>query len=262
MVLLCLSVVTSLAHADEFSDWFGASPNDYVKNRTYIGAVGISAFIDQGGDFTGQNTVTFGPVTLETSPTTVLSNPEVDLIPTINRNFGFGIILGERIGPWAGEISYWRSTHTATYTGGGTAFTTPATLESFNLDIKRYFFTQLPTQPFFSFGISFPWLSVSNGSDILNYQAAPVNGQYGVVDINDEAISGIGLELGVGLEIYLGNGFSLVGGANERWTGFSQINGGEKVGNSVVSVDGNPSNLASLEGDGLNFYVGTTVGFE
>lgn len=277
MVLLCSSVVTSLAYGDSFEDWFGAAPNDYIKTRSYIGVVGISTFIDQGGDFNGLNSVQFGPVTYSTSPVTQFTNPEVDLVPAINRNFGFGILMGERVGPWAGEISYWRSTHTATYTGGGVLFTTPATMESLNFDLKRYFLTQLPTQPFFSLGISFPWITIVNGSDVLNYQSAPnPDGTYNVVNINNETISGIGFEMGVGLEIYLGNGFSLVGSAEQRWTGFNQVNGAEKVGVGEIYYDGDPNetlpaqgsattgpnNIGNFEGDGLNFYVGTTVGFE
>lgn len=271
LALFFLALLTPLAHADDmgmndFAEWFGATPNDYVKARSYIGVVGISADINNGGDFNGLTTVEYGPVTYQTTPVTLWTNPELDQVPSINRNFGFGILLGQRLGPWAFELSFWQSTHTATYTGGGFTVTNPATLQSFDFNVKRYIFTQLPTQPFFSVGVSLPWLSVADGSEILNAQ----NGEYNVIAVNSETLSGIGLQLGVGLEIYLSNNFSLVGGAYQRWTEFNQINGAEKVSSSGVYFDGDSSptlpsgasNVGSLEGDGINFYVGTTIGFE
>jgi hypothetical protein len=124
------------------------------------------------------------------------------------------------------------------------------------LDFKRYFFTQFPTQPFISLGFSFPWLWMRQGSEILN----PDYSHTGV--FSDETISGIGLNVGAGLEIYLGNGFSLIGGAYETWTGYDQINGFSKVPLNTLYWDGNPADLSSIAGNGLNLYVGTTFAIE
>lgn len=273
VVLILSTGLARVAQADDESDrdaidMSGAKTTDFIKSRTYIGVVGISSTIDQWGDFTGNNSVQYGPVTFQTSPVTEFTNPEVDLIPTIQRNFGFGALVGHREGPWAAEVSYWRSDHTASSYSNGpsgpTTFNTPARLEAFNIDLKRYFFTQLPTQPFVSVGFTFPWLWMRQGSYILDYHNPPnpATGQYNIIGINDETISGFGLNVGAGLEIYLGNGFSLIGGAYESWIGFDQNNGATKVPLNSIYFDGNPSDRGSFAGNGLNLYVGTTVGFE
>jgi hypothetical protein len=255
MLLISLSGFVWVSWADELDeDQTGVKSTDFIKSRTYIGIVGISQVIDSNGDFNGLNTMEFGPVTFQTTPVTLTTLPEYDLIPEINRNFGFGILAGHREGPWAVEVSFWRSDCTATYSGGGpVTFTYPASFQSINVDFKRYIFTQLPTQPFVSLGVCFPWVWVSQGSEIINGS---------IVTQNDETISGIGFELGAGLEIYLDKNFSLVGGGFQRWTGFNQVNGAEKLGEDGMYFDGNPSNVGAIEGDGLNFYVGTTVGFQ
>ncbi|HJT24146.1 MAG TPA: hypothetical protein VJ873_06190, partial [bacterium] len=197
MVLaLLLGFVKTVWAADEEdldTTNFGVKKTDFIKQRSYIGVVGVSADIDQWGDFNGRNFFTFN------GASTVASS-ETDIIPSITRQFGWGVLLGHRDGSWAGEISFWRSDHTATFVAAGpTTITNPASLQAINIDFKRYFFTQFPTQPFVSLGVSFPWLWVQNGS-------------YLGTSTNDETISGIGLNLGAGMELYLDNGFSIVGG--------------------------------------------------
>src|SRR5258708_27775869 len=98
----------------EAIDTAGAKMSDFVKSRTYIGLVGISSTIDQWGDFTGTTAFTNVPVPISSGGVTTTSNPEVNFIPSIQRNFGFGALVGHREGPWAVEVSYWRSDHTAT----------------------------------------------------------------------------------------------------------------------------------------------------
>jgi hypothetical protein len=258
MAFVFLAGFVSLALADDsVEDFFGAKPGDFIKYRTYVGGFGISSTIDQWGNFQGTQSLQFGPVTVSGT----VSNPEVDFIPAISRNFGFGALVGRREGAWALEVSYWRSDHTGNIISNGPSgpatFATPARLEAFDLDFKRYFFTQVSTQPFVSFGFSFPWLWVQQGSEIIDNNNPP-----NVLAINDETISGIGFNVGAGLEIYLGDGFSLVGGAFQRWTEFDQINGASKIPINKMYFDNNPADVGSLEGDGLNLYVGTTIGIE
>ena len=271
VLLTCGNGWGSVVWADEDSDrsatdMYSAKSQDLIKSRSYFGVMGTSSTIDQRGDFNGINAMQFGPVTFTTTQgVTGFTNPEVDLIPAIDRNFGWGVMLGHREGPWAAEISFWRSDHNATFTGGtAVTFTTPANFQSIDFDFKRYFLTQLPTQPYISLGVCFPWLWVHQASYILDYQDPPnaTTGQYNILSINDESISGFGFRLGAGLEIYLGNYFSLAGGAFERWTGFTQINGAEKMGINNMYFDNNPSDRGSLEGDGLNFYIAATVGLQ
>jgi len=111
-ITFCGFVGASWADDDENEDFFtGAKTSDFIKSRTYIGVGGISTLIDSSNDFNGTKAVTFN--------SSASSTTEFDLIPGINRNFGFCILAGHREGAWAGELSYWRSDHTATWTGGG-----------------------------------------------------------------------------------------------------------------------------------------------
>lgn len=229
--------------------------SDFIKSRTYIGVLGISSTLDQWGNFNGTDSGYYEPATIAAGGVSLV---EQDLIPAINRNFGFGVLVGHREGPWACEVSFWRSDHTATYTGGGpTTITTPASLQSIDINFKRYFFTQLPTQPFINIGFAFPWLWVRQAS-----YAYEVGNLSSPVFVDDETFSGIGFNLGAGLEIYLDNGFSIFGGVFQRWTGFNQVNGAFKLSENQIYFDQNPADVGGLEGDGLNFYVGTSFGME
>ena len=152
------------------------------------------------------------------------------------------------------EVSYMRSNHTATYNGG---VTTPATYRSIDINLKKYFLTKLPIQPFASIGFSIPWLWVRRASYLIDSSTVPAG-----VTTDNETISGIGLNLGAGVEMYLDNNFSIMGGAFERWGSFDQINGASKIPLDDLYFDGNPSDTGSLAGDGLNIYVGATLGVE
>ncbi len=238
---------------DYVGDFFGAKPSDFIKSRSYIGFVGTSSTIDQWGDFNGTN----GFTSINTSGSST-TDSEVDFIPAITRNYGWGALVGHREGPWAAEVSFWRNDTNGSYYSGGVTTTNPASLQAINIDFKRYFLTQLPTQPFVSLGVSFPWLWVRNFSYLVNENTSPPT----LVSVNDETISGIGLNLGAGLEIYLDNNFSIIGGAYQRWGSFDQISGAAKVPFDSLTFDGNTSNVGALEGDGLNLYVGATLGYE
>ena len=260
MILVLVAGWATTVWAEEDLDSMipGTHKNDFIQERSYIGVVATSADIDQFGDFNATNSFTHTGGTTISGGVTTTQNPEVDLIPSITRSFGFGVILGHREGPWSGEISFWRSSHTATFIfAGPTTLTSPASLNAINVDFKRYFFTQLPTQPFIDLGLSFPWLWVRNFSYITD-ESTPPN----ILQQNDETISGIGLNIGAGMELYLDNNFSILGGLYERWTEFDQINGAAKIPFNQLYFDGNPSDVGSLAGNGLNIYVGTTFGVE
>ncbi len=235
---------------DWINDTFTAAPDDYIKTRVYFGVIGTSANIDSDGDF--NNSLRF--------TTNYSGLNEFDLVPAISRNFGFGALIGYRTGAWALEASFWSSDHDSTWSdrffnpGAPTTFFGTASFQSINFDLKRYLFTKYPTQPFVSFGLNFPWLVVRDGS-LLDYGG-------GINYIDDATISGIGFDLGAGLEVYLGQDYSLVGGVVERFSGFNQINGAAKQAANRLTMTGNTKEQGNLEGNGLNFYVGATVGFE
>jgi len=245
-LIFCAAWASNLWAQDE-----DRGKRDLIKSRTYIGIIGTSSTIDQWGDFQG----TGG---LQSASSSVSAFSEVDYIPAITRNFGWGFLLGYREGPWAAELSFSRTDHTAViYFSGPVTFKTPANYSAINFDFKRYFFTVSPVQPFVSMGMSFPWLWVRQGSYL--YTDSTLTTQ---ISSADETISGIGLNLGAGVEIYLNQDISLVGGAFQRWTGFDQISGASKIPFDQMYFDNNPSDVGALEGDGLNIYVGTTFGFQ
>jgi hypothetical protein len=261
MALILMAGWAAAVWAEEDIDSMvaGTHKNDFVVERSYIGVVGTSADIDQFGDFNGTNSLTFNSGTTVSGGSTFIGNPEVDLVPSITRSFGFGVLVGHREGPWAAEISFWRSDHTASFIfAGPTTLTDPASLQAVNIDFKRYFFTQLPTQPFISLGVSFPWLWVRNFSFITD-NAVPVPN---ILHQDDETLSGIGLNIGAGMELYLDNNFSLIGGLYQRWTEFDQINGAAKIPLNQMYFDNNPTNIGALAGNGLNIYIGTTFGVD
>ena len=221
--------------------WADGNPADYIKQRTYIGAIGTSSTINAGSNevlgFNGNYEVV------------TASGPfEVDLLPTVSRNFGYGGLVGHREGSYAVEVSYWKSFHDSTWSGGGPVFfNSTAIYQAFNVDLKRYLFPQLPTQPYFSLGLSFPWLIFKQGS-------ADQFGRTG-----DVSYGGLGLNLGIGLEIYIGQDFSVMGGAIQRFSGFNSVSGIYQQHDQGIEWNG--STDLNIEGDGLNFMVGATFGF-
>jgi hypothetical protein len=215
---------------------FGAGGSkDFITTRSYIGALGVYTNITDTGDINGRNF--FQAAAFD----------ETDVIPSIDRAFGFGFLLGHREGAYAAEVSYWRTSHTGTFMGG----TTPAIYHSINVDFKRYLFTQYRVQPFLSLGISFPWLVYDGASFSKDSNGNTVS--------SDLSLSGVGVNLGLGAEAYVTRDFSIVVGMVQRWAGFDQLNGYYKESLQPQNANGN---AISLEGDGLNFYFGGTLGFE
>jgi hypothetical protein len=226
------------------------NPSDYLHTRTYIGAVGTSVSVGNGGIFNGQN------YSALTSP-----SYEIDLIPSISQNFGFGLLIGHREEAYALEVSYWQSNHIASF--GPAAVTSPsvttptniplaqdtAVYNSINLDFKRYFLTELQLQPFVNLGVSFPWIVVQNAAE-------DGNGNIGSV-----SLAGLGLNLGVGVEYYITPNISVMGGGYERWASFDQSKGSISASAQYNRLSVNGS-AGSDDGSGLIFMVGTTIGFQ
>src|SRR5580692_6431722 len=129
------------------------NPADYLHSRTYVGVVATSVSVGTGGEFSGLNYSRIDAPAYE-----------VDLIPAISQNFGYGVLIGHREEAWAGELSFWQSNHNATF-GPGTInsslgsvdltqkYQGLATYNSVNVDFKRYFFTEQQLQPFLGLGV-------------------------------------------------------------------------------------------------------------
>ena len=231
------------------------NPNDYLHTRTYVGVLGTSVEVNRSGLFNGQNY-------------SRVNNPsyEVDLIPSIDQNFGYGFFIGHREEAYALELSYWQSNHSASFASSGVtsvAVTSPVSVDraqdlavynSVNLDFKRYFLTELQIQPFINLGVSFPWITVSHASAAADPSASQIN--YGNL-----TLAGLGLDLGIGVEYYLTPNFSVMGGGYERWVSFDQSRSSASpyAQYNPLSINGNATND---DGSGLIFMVGTTVGFQ
>jgi hypothetical protein len=278
LTILCLGAsFNAWADDDDIETYGMPQSHDFIQHRTYIGFFGTSADIDNNNDFSGYEGFLTFPVSLTGGG---FSNVELDYIPTINRNFGFGGLVGHREGPWAVELSYWYSNHTASVystdaLGNPITFTTSGVYTTINIDIKRYFFTTFPIQPFIDLGFNFAYLSSHNTSELFSYDSAD-----GLFDeyvwSGDQTDTGYGLNLGIGGELYLGDGFSMVGGVVQRFTTFQQINGVTKSNltpdpgdlplpggtNSTTNSISPGLNQGSLEGNGLNIYLGMTVGID
>ncbi|HVZ79415.1 MAG TPA: hypothetical protein VHE12_01290 [bacterium] len=236
--LFALALCPSWSRAD--------NPGDYLRTRTYIGLFGSSVSVAKDGEFTGLN------YSRNNSPY------EIDLIPALSQNFGFGVLIGHRDEAWAGELSFWQSSHTATFgpgtvgsiSGGSVTFNQAvedtATYQSINLDFKRYFLTELQIQPFVNLGVAFPWVTVKNAS-------SDPSGNTG-----DLTLAGLGLNLGTGAEYYVTPEFSVTGGLFYRFASFDQAKG---VGGVYypMAIYGNQT---SDEGSGFTFTLGTSVGFQ
>ncbi|HVM31794.1 MAG TPA: hypothetical protein VMU88_01555 [bacterium] len=219
-----------------------AVPGDFIHERNYVGFLAAYGSIDRNDDFNG----------LLSLNRFVSSNlVEADGIPSFATGYGFGVLLGHREGSYAGELSFIQTYHTASFTGG-TAFTgqNTAIYHLINFDLKRYFFEKFPAQPFVSLGFNYTWIDINDASALVDLSAGKIDGE------STLTLDGFGLNVGAGLEIYLGEGFSLVGGAYERFTGYSGVTGIER---SSETPQTNSASSFSLNSTGLNFTVGTTI---
>jgi hypothetical protein len=241
ILFMALAWITPVFADDSMNE----NPGDFIGERTYIGVVGVYATIDKNQDFNGTQEGVFLPSA---------STAEADGIPSFNTGYGFGVLLGHREGAYAGELSYLQSYHTATFTGPpsvspGTGQNT-AIYHVVNFDIKRYFFEKIPVQPFISLGLNYSWIDIDNASALVDLNTATT------VEEGTLSIEGFGLNVGAGLEIYVGEGFSLVGGAYERFTGYSGLTGIERQERTPQS---DAVSSFSLNSTGLNFVVGGTI---
>jgi hypothetical protein len=242
-LVLAMGVLSglNLAWAD------GGNPSDYLHSRTYVGVVGTSISVDNTGLFSGQHY-------------SVINTPvyELSIIPSLAQGMGWGILVGHREEVYALEVSFWQSSHNATFGPGviasgygnpvtfATSYSGTAIYNSINVDFKRYFLTELQFQPFLDLGVSYPWITINDADIDASGNLWPLT------------LEGLGLNVGVGVEYYINTDISIVAGAYQRWSSFGQFTGSQTQANTLSLFESNPSE----EGSGLNFAVGTTVGFE
>ncbi|HVM31795.1 MAG TPA: hypothetical protein VMU88_01560 [bacterium] len=216
--------------------------SQFLYGRTYFGLLGTSVSFSGSG---------FGK-------TALLSGApyEADLAPSLGQNFGWGAYLGRREGFYAVEVSFWQSVHQASWNGSypvswsgstpyGQTLKGSATLNSVNIDFKRYFLTDIPFQPFVGLGVNIPWLTSQDTSS---------NGD----KVGNTTFEGVGFDLGIGAEYYFNTTFSIEGGFYQKWSGFGQYKGVNNVDEQVQNALGNPSSFTTSS---LDFYIGTSFGF-
>jgi hypothetical protein len=227
--------------------WADGNPGDYLHSRTYVGVVGTSISVNNTGLFSGTN------YSVSNTP-----GYDLSLIPSLSQAFGWGILFGHREEVYALEVSFWQSSHNATFGPGvvsssygspttfGTSFSGTAVYNSINVDFKRYFLTELQFQPFLDLGVSYPWITI-NDADVDAYG-----------NVLPLTLEGLGLNVGIGVEYYINTDISIIAGAYQRWTSFGQFQGSQLLANTLSLYGTNTSE----DGSGLNFAVGTTLGFE
>jgi hypothetical protein len=231
--------------------WADGNPGDYLHSRTYVGVVGTSISVSNTGLFSGQNYSA-------ANPPSNLPAYDLGIIPSLSQAFGWGIYAGHREEAYALEVSFWQSNHNATFGPGviSSSYGSPTTLtgsyagtaiyNSINVDFKRYFLTDLQLQPFLDLGVSFPWITINDADIDIHGNPWPLT------------LEGVGLNLGIGVEYYITPNFSLIAGAYQRWVSFSQYQGSQQQANPLSLYETN----SSEDGSGLNFTIGTSVGFE
>ncbi len=212
---------------------------DLLHTRTYLGVEGTYTGINGDGIFSGS------------LYSRVDSPYEINLIPTLPANLGFAVFAGQREEAYAVELGYWRSNHTSAFgpvpsLGISSSYKDAAVYNCVSVGFKRYFFTDSDLQPFLNLGVSFPWVEVSNSAE-------DVQGTVG-----SSTYSGLGTDLGIGVEWYLDSHFSLTGSLMQRWASFNQFKGPSDSQSRSLSLSG--SSLSN-DGSGLNVMIGATAGF-
>jgi hypothetical protein len=190
--------------------------------RVYISA--ILPYNTIGGDFDG------------TKGLTVPQTGETFMVPDIESGIGFGGAIGyTRIGGrnlgYGMELSYQRSSHDYTYIG----YRGKCTLNALSFDLKGIL-SYTPIEPYLVFGIVFPWLNVNDGAIMT-----------GTVNA-DAKYSGIGINLGAGIDLFLIPNLSFGGRLGYRYISYTQVIGhGDRIkidggaNGSGVSISGNIS---------------------
>jgi hypothetical protein len=134
--------------------------------------------------------------------------------------FGFGIIHPS----WMWEISYLRSNLTASLEAGNT----PALFQAVQITGRTFLLREYPVKPYFSIGISIPWLRIDNGAELYGQK---LKASY----IGMEAVIGAGMAVRIGRTVFL------QGGAAWRLGGFFYASGegaGRDITHLSVGQDG------------------------
>lgn len=169
---------------DEVGDW--------ALEGFYVGG----SFLVQGieGDFDGDDAL------FESGGNDVI------LVPEIDPGLGFALVAGWRTPKVAFEMSFRQTWHDTEFGGVESG---DAVLYALDLDVKPYFFTEEPVQPFLLVGMSMPILVLE---DALSEDG-------GVTFDEDATLTGLGFNFGGGFSLFATEQFAvhMTGGYRFAW---------------------------------------------
>lgn len=202
---------------------WGISTSVFAKEGFYLGA-GIP-YNTIGGDFKGD--------TFLVGPSDIIIQPEID------GGFGFGIVAGYGFNNELSlELSYLVSSHDAEFIGESV----DVKYSVFNIDLKYSFLTSQATQPYLLVGVGFPKLVVEDGSETRSFLPFRVG---------DAEYTGVGWNLGVGVDHYVTPNVSIGAGATYRIVKYDEAEG--VVGSGEIGD--------SLKGNGFGLMLGAAYHF-
>lgn len=123
-----------------------------------------------GGDFNGSNIILAKDATATTSAVPLV------ILPSIQNSIAYGFVLGVKTGQVSLEASYSYSSHDVNSFLHGNSYSRKADYRIISLDGKYYLSPDSRIQPFFQFGLAFPWLTLNSNPQmdpnaIYNLQA-------------------------------------------------------------------------------------------
>jgi hypothetical protein len=153
------------------SNWFGTA----VLTLLIVGVVPVTAWSQEQQGFAkvgGYAAGSFVPAfTLDGETFNGLAayrevnGDEIALLPKLDKQKMFRGILGYRYEKAALEISYQRTNHKGMF---AETLSGEATFQQFNLDTRYFFLTHGRVQPYILAGAGFPWLTIKDGSFLLD----------------------------------------------------------------------------------------------
>lgn len=203
-----------------------------VQKRYYIGI--NLPYNTIGGDFSKTSLI-------EVRDTSNIVT-EVLMTPELKDGMGFGITAGytkvglNHIG-YSVELSYHRTSHDYAWS----FYTGKATLSVVNFDFKGLYSLSV-VEPYLFLGIAIPWINIENGGGLR------ANGTYDLDKKTDAKYTGIGFNIGAGIEFFLTPSISFGGRAAYRWIRYSNVTGYS----GKVSIQG------GVKGSGMHICAGLT----
>jgi opacity protein-like surface antigen len=142
-----------------------------------------------------------------------VNGDEIALLPKLDKQKMFRGVLGYRYERAALELSYERTTHNGVFAEIGTG---EATFQQLNVDTRFFFLTRGRIQPYILAGAGFPWLTIVDGSFLLDDLDAGVG---------DGRFKGYALNTEVGVTVYAHPQVGIVLGYEYRPIWFDRATG-------------------------------------